>query len=310
MKAASFFLCVFFSCQVLFCADIELAIDFETAEEDQVFNVTQAESDIELAIDFETVEEDQVFNVTQAESDNHKSNLDFLKFIRHIKGLLGLPQTYDSALSDLLLALRNDQKWKEDPLMRREMFQALRKAGVHALKKRKTAVDAIYQIQKEAFELWPPGPERASIVGLMNGSVEFYEKQKLDAQKEQEKADAEAIKEEQRLQKEQEKNDAQQAAQTAKKNVVPKDKVEKLPRARAVRQQASAKPKEIDTAELSSDVEKSAPAPRRSRARQKADVQIVQAPESVQVPGYVAPERFEYLPQNVNNVTEQNTSGA
>lgn len=287
MKVLSLFFMLFFSsCQVLLCADIEMFFDSETTEEDQVFNVTQEES------------------------TTSKPNLDFLKFIRHIKGHLGLPQTYDSAFSDLVLALRNDQKWKEDPMMRCEMFQALRKAGGRAVKKGKAAVDAVYQLQEEAFELWPPGPERACIVGLMNGCDAFYEKQKQDAQKEQEKADAEAAKEAQRLQKEQEKNDAQQAAQAAKDNAAPKDKVERLSRARAVRQQASAKPKDAESAELPTDVEKNVPAPRRSRARQKTDSQVVQAPEVVQVHEYVVPERFQYLPQNVTGGAEQNTSEA
>lgn len=270
----------------------------------------------------DTLEEDVVTAVMLPSEETKNDTVDpkFGMFLADIGGRLSLPQTYQAGLKDLVISLRNDQMWKNDATMRRSMLNLLQRAEVYGRRNGGLDVQAVDAIIHEAFELWPPGPDRARIVGLMNNVTQFQDRQAALAQAAQEKAEREAAKEAERLQKERDKIAAKEAAQaaavakeaakeaaaakakTAKTSAVPRAKKQKLSAVDAVNSS--------DTAALSTD-EATMPLPARSpRGRKKqiaAPAVVVEAPAASSASTYSVPERTDHL-QNFSVVPEQPSS--
>ena len=262
----------------------------------------------------DTTEEDLVIPSLQLVNNENKTvDPKFVAFLADISGRLALPQTYQSALSDLLISLRNDQIWKADATMRRAMLNLLHRAEVYGRRNGGKDLESVDQMVKEAFELWPPGPDRPRIIGLMNSVAAFKERQAAAVLAAQEKTIKEALKEADRLQKEKEKVEKDAAA--AAKEAARAAEIHKAKTVRVSRERI-AKPK-VPTAgsvvqgivapggaaATPEDVDAIVPT-RRPRLRKKpgvGDVVAVSDSVVVQAPESAAPERFDYLPKVINS---------
>ena len=240
----------------------------------------------------DTTEEDLVIPSLQASvAQDSKVDPKFVTFLADVGGRLTLPQTYKTALSDLLISLRNDQMWKSDVTLRRAMLSLLHKAEVYGRRNGGEDLVAVDQMVKEAFELWPPGPDRPRIIGLMNSVAAFQERQKMHEIASVEKAARDAEKEAAREKKEQDKLDKEardQAAVLSKAPAVSKAKPIKVARPRVAKAKVAEKEPGEDALP-----DRSAPV-RRSRAKKPVDgdVQDLQV-TPVENVEYRSPERFD-----------------
>ena len=271
----------------------------------------EVDSDVEVDpwVDrVDTTEEDLiVIRLQGGAAVDNKADPAFVQFLADIGGRLTLKQTYQSALSDLLMSVRNDQMWKNYPAVRSIMLSLLHSAEVNGRRGGGADLPAVDQIVREAFELWPPGPDRTRIVGLMNSLSSFQERRVMLAQAAQDKADAAAAREVARVQAAQERADMQVARDAAavKSVATVVSKPPKIPKAslgRGRKPKATSSQDAVNASEdsvVASSVVLDASATRSPRKRGKAAAaQEVVAPVAQVPPAPVVdvPERIDHLP--------------
>ena len=135
-------------------------------------------------------------------SSEQKTDPKFVTFLEDIKGRLVLEQMHDSAVADMLISIRNDSMWSCNNLLRNKMISLLNRAGSYARRHGdEKQVKVVDDMVHEAFALWPAGPDKSSIVAIMNDIKNYNEKQVQDAQKALEKELLEKAKEAEKIQK-------------------------------------------------------------------------------------------------------------
>jgi len=135
-------------------------------------------------------------------SSEQKTDPKFITFLEDIKGRLVLEQMHDSAVADLLISIRNESMWSCNNLLRNKMISLLNRAGSYARRHGdERQVKVVDDMVHEAFALWPAGPDKSSIVAIMNDIKNYNEKKVQDAQKALEKELLEKAKEAEKIQK-------------------------------------------------------------------------------------------------------------
>lgn len=261
----------------------------------------------------DTTEEDLVIPSLQSgQAKDEQADPKFVAFLADIGGRLTLPQTYHSGIKDLSVSLANDQMWKNDPTMRRAMLSLLHRAEVYARRNGGEDLPVVDGLVKEAFEMWPPGPDRTRIVGLMNSVASFHDRQAALAQAAKDKSDKAAAKEAEKQKAAQEKVVAKQAAAEAAAAQAPAASKPRVP----ARSSGGARPRKASATPSGPDVSVSdgssvasddaaSVTTRSPRARKRLQVENADAQSAPDIvvpdaaPAFVVPERIDHLPNIV-----------
>lgn len=232
--------------------------------------------------DFDVVEEDRILNELQSGSMNAGSDPRFVVFLTDIGSRLTLPQTYDSAIHDFVLAIKNDQKWLEDKTLRRAITGLCRKI-TYSCSAENEHIPEVYGMLGEVTAKFPID-ERYRLLGFMN-RLDALRQKKIDAAgKAQQKADAEATKEAEKQKAADDKAAAVASAAAAKAESAEKEKKPRTSRAKTGRQKVlTSKDSSSEDSEFSDDQKSITPKKPRGRSR-KAGAGDVAADASVSDP--------------------------
>ncbi len=189
-----------------------------------------------------------------------KTDPKFVTFLEDIKGRLVLEQMHDSAVADLLISIRNDLMWRDNNALRNKIILLLNRAGSYARRHGdEKQVRVVDDMVHEAFALWPAGPDKSSVVAIMNDIKNYNEKQIQDAHKAVEKELLEKAKEEEREQK------ALLLAEKKADEVLQKEREQKE---KVVKPRVGRKTKKSDEEKMTKTI-KSSPVDRAVRSRKK-----------------------------------------
>jgi|GEM_PF-5680080 len=227
-------------------------------------------ADVVLANDFDSVEEDRV--LSELRSGNVAKDLDagVVFFITDTDGRLTLPQAYDEAVVDFVRIIGNDDKWSVNLTLRRAISGLCRKITTSSIANN-LYIQEVYAMLASTAEKFPMN-ERYRLLSFMN-RLDAFRQKKIDADdKAQQKADADAAKEAEKQKIADDKASAAMSAVAAKTEATEKEKKPRTSRVKTARQKTlTSKDSNSDDAELPDEQKSVTPRKPRGRTRKAGD---------------------------------------
>ncbi len=225
-------------------------------------------ADVVPTNDFDVVEEDRLLSELQSGKLSHEADPKFVLFLTDIGSRLTLPQTYDSAIHDFALAVKNDQKWLESQTLRKVITGLSRKI-TYSCTPQSSHLHEVYSMLADLAGKYPVA-ERYRILSFMNKLDGMDQKKTAAETKALQKAADDAARDAEKQKAEQDKLAAkQQAAAQAASTTQLKEKMPKTPRTRTTKPRTAKDTgtATTDDATLSDDQRSVAPKKPRGRTR-------------------------------------------
>ncbi len=236
-------------------------------------------ADVVPTHDFDVVEEDRLLSELQSGKLSHEADPKFVLFLTDIGSRLTLPQTYDSAIHDFALAVKNDQKWLESQTLRKVITGLSRKI-TYSCTPQSSHLHEVYSMLADLAGKYPVA-ERYRILSFMNKLDGMDQKKTAADTKALQKAADDAAKDAEKQKAEQDKLAAkQQAAAQAASTTQLKEKMPKTPRARTTKPRTAKDTGATDDATLSDDQRSVAPKKPRGRTRKASSNGLVDVSEA------------------------------